>query len=276
MLVWIISFAQREFEVPLLLLAALFFAIASYLIFMHTRKKTPTLIYGGVFATLFTVATARQFDGQTLTVAFLTESSAAIIITLYIIKEKITQGIRSFLLAIYFFPIYLSLLTAFSIFRYLAYTNSSYTYSVNSFSILPNLFTIFMVCITSFAIALTVLRFTNGKKENLTFFRVFVYTGGLFSLMLVWFITHIFISDTDLATFVSLVIYTLAGLIFYVNGVKNKYKPYLVVGGILFAIVIARVILVEFWAMNMIMRVVTSFVLGALLISTSFIKKSKK
>jgi len=59
-------------------------------------------------------------------------------------------------------------------------------------------------------------------------------------------------------------------------GVRQDYKPYKIIGGILFGVVISRVILVEFWTMNMVVRIITALVLGVLLISTAFISKSKK
>ncbi|MEN8252406.1 MAG: hypothetical protein ABFQ53_02405, partial [Patescibacteria group bacterium] len=114
------------------------------------------------------------------------------------------------------------------------------------------------------------------NKENMTFFRYFAYIGGVFALLLVWFVTHLFMKSYDVATFVSLVTYTVTGLGFYIMGVREEYKPYRIVGGILFGIVVARVLFVEFWEMDIVMRFITSFVLGALLISTAFINKKTK
>ena len=218
------------------------------------------------------MATALQFDGPVLITAYLFESSAVVIITLSFAKKVITANMRTLLTILYAVPVLMSLNAVSDIFEYLNYLRGD---SVLSY--MPELFTVFIVCVTAFSIAISILRLTNVKdKGDMTFFRIFAYTGGAFGLMLIWFVTHMFMGSADVATFVSLVIYTIIGVGFYVMGVKENYKPYMVVGGILFGIVVARVLFVEFWGMDIVMRIITSFVLGILLISTAFIKKSNK
>jgi len=271
LLIWILSFASTEFEVFLLLIAVLFFAGASYVIFTQTGRKAPTAIYGGVTATLFAVATALQFDGAVLVTAYLVEASAVAVIVLYFARESVGSGMRSFLTIICAIPAFMSFVAVAKIFDYL---NSPYNDSMLNY--MPELFTVFMASITMFAVAITILRVTNtSNRENMTFFRIFAYTGGLFGLLLIWFMTHLFMGNGDVATFTSLVIYTIVGVGFYVMGVKEGYKPYMFVGGVLFGIVVVRVLFVEFWDMDIVMRIITSFVLGTLLISTAFIKKNK-
>ncbi|XLQ20124.1 MAG: DUF2339 domain-containing protein [Candidatus Moraniibacteriota bacterium] len=272
MLIWILSFASAEFEVILLLIAILFFAGASYVIFVKTGRKAPTAIYGGVTATLFAVATALQFDGPVLITAYLVESSAIAIITLYFARKGVNSTMRSLLTIVCAVPVIMSLVAVAEIFSYLDYPDKN---SVLNY--MPELFTVFMVCITMFSVAVAILRVTDiSNKENMIFFRIFAYTGGAFGLMLIWFVTHLFMGNDDIATFTALVTYTVVGVGFYVMGIKEEYKPYRIVGGILFGIVVARVLFIEFWDMDIIMRIITSFVLGTLLISTAFIKKAKK
>jgi hypothetical protein len=178
---------------------------------------------------------------------------------------------RSLLTIVSVIPVLMSLGAVAKIFDYL-----DYPYNGTLLDYMPELFTVFMVCVTMFAVAVTILRITDiEEKENMIFFRIFAYTGGLFGLLLIWFVTHLFMGDVDVATFVSLVLYTVMGVGFYIMGVRDGHKPYMIVGGILFGIVVARVLFVEFWDMDIVMRMVTSFVLGALLISTAFIKKGK-
>ncbi|HIP49870.1 MAG TPA: DUF2339 domain-containing protein, partial [Candidatus Pacebacteria bacterium] len=271
MFIWILSFASAEFEVFLLLIAVLFFAGASYAIFTQTGRKAPTAIYGGVTATLFAIATALQFDGPVLVTAYLVEASAVTIITLYFARASVNSGMRSLLTMICTVPVLMALVAVAEIFDYL-----DYPYNDSLLNYMPELFTVFMTCITMFAVAIVILRVTDmQKKENMVFFRIFAYTGGLFGLLLIWFMTHLFMGNGDVATFTSLVIYTIVGVGFYVMGVKEDYKPYMLVGGILFGIVVSRVLFIEFWGMDIVMKMITSFVLGALLISTAFIKKNK-
>ena len=270
-LIWMLSFTPKEMEVFVLLIGVLFFAIASYIIFVKTTRKEPTAIYGGVAAVLFAVATALLFSGPVLVTAFLVETAAATIVSLYIAKRDVSQSLMIFLAILYGIPVVMSLDSIMRLFDF------TYSQGINIMNMMPYLFTIFIVCVTAFSVAISILRLTDiDKQENMTFFRLFAYLGGAYALMLVWFVTHLFMNSYDVATFVSLVIYTIVGVGFYVMGVRESYKPYMVVGGILFGIVVARVLFVEFWEMDIVMRIITSFVLGALLISTAFIKSNKK
>lgn len=270
-LVWIVSFSPAAVEVFLLLIGTLFFAVASYMVFVRTEHKAPTVIYGGVGAMLFAVATALQFDGPVLVTAYATEAAAVIIVVLYFVRQNISNGTRTLLTLLYGVPVVMSLYYVATIFDYLLYPDH------DILSQMPALFAIFVICVTAFAVSVGILRLTDIQNgENMTFFRIFAYVGGLYALILVWFVTHIFMRDYDVATFISLVIYTVVGVAFYILGIRENYKPYMTVGGMLFGLVVARVLFVEFWEMDIVMRIITSFVLGALLISTAFIRKSKK
>ena len=268
-LIWILSFATKELEVILILLATLLFAFASYFIFTQTSKKSPAIIYGGVTIALFFVATALQFKGEVLIIAYLTETASLIALTIYFIGKTISKRVKSLLFVLYVVPFLLSFASVSKAFQAISF--------VKTMEYIPALFTILVVSITAIFIAMIILKFTDIEKEdNLRFFRIFAYMGGLFVIIFIWCSSHIFIDDYDIATFISLVIYTLAGGVFYIMGLKQNYRPYKVIGGILFGVVIARVLLVEFWIMDMVIRIATALVLGILLISTAFISTNKK
>jgi uncharacterized membrane protein len=270
-LIWMLSFSPREVEVVMLLIGVVGFAGASFLVFSRTGDKTPTAIYGGVSAALFAVATALQFDGPVLVTAYLVEAAAFVIVALYLAHGRVSQATRMFLVIIYSMPVLMSLVYVAELFDRIART------SVDAMASLPALFAVVMVAITAFAAAIGVLRQTDvTDPENMTFFRMFAYIGGVFTVLLVWFVTHLFMGNFDVATFVSLVIYTITGVAFYVIGARESYKPYMMIGGVLFGIVVARVLFVEFWEMDIVIRFITSFVLGILLISTAFIRLSHK
>ncbi len=274
----ILSFTPKTMEVFILLIGVLLFAIASYLIFIKTARKEPTIIYSGVSAVLLVVATNLLFNGPILVIAFLMEASVAIIIVLYIMRRQIPQGLRLLLTILYSIPVFMSLGAVFKLINIISYSQSKLIMdTVPDINVMPSLFVVLVVCITAFAVAMSILKLTNiDEKENMSFFRIFAYLGGIYGLMLVWLVTHLFMSSYDVATFISLVIYTIIGVVFYVMGVREGYKPYMIVGGILFGVVAIRVLFVEFWEMGMVMRIITSFVLGSLLISTAFIKPNKK
>lgn len=270
-LVWILNFSPPELEIFLLLIGTLLFATASYLIFARSGHREPAVLYGGVSAVLFVVITARLFDGPILTTAYLAEAAVAVILMLYFSEQKMTNNKITLSILLYFVPFLLSLGAVARLFDYLLYENSTIL------DMMPNLFVVFVVSITAFSVAIAIMRLTDfEEKENMIFFRIFAYAGAIYGLLLIWFITHLFMGNYDLATFTSLVIYTILGVLFYILGVQEDYQPYKFVGGLLFGVVVLRVVFVEFWEMDSVMRIITAFVLGALLISTAFIRTKKK
>lgn len=277
-LILMLSFTPETMEVFVLLIGVLLFAIASYLIFIKTARKEPTIIYSGVSAVLMVVATNLLFDGLTLVIAFLMEATVAIILTIYIMRRQMSQGLRLLLTILYSIPVLMSLGAVFKLMNLISYSQRELIMDiVPDINVLPSLFVILIVCLSAFSIAMSILKLVDiDESDNIVFFRLFAYLGGVYGLMLIWFVTHLFMGNYDVATFTSLVIYTITGVVFYVMGARGEYKPYMIIGGILFGVVVTRVLFVEFWEMGIVMRIITSFVLGSLLISTAFIKSNKK
>jgi hypothetical protein len=88
----------------------------------------------------------------------------------------------------------------------------------------------------------------------------------------VWLISHSLLPD-DVAVLVSLVLYTLFGIGLYVQGVGNKLPLSKTCGTVLIAMVVARLLLIDVWDMALAGRIITFFAIGALLMSTAFMRK---
>ncbi|MEY2665197.1 MAG: hypothetical protein RLZZ480_302 [Candidatus Parcubacteria bacterium] len=93
---------------------------------------------------------------------------------------------------------------------------------------------------------------------------------------LIWLVLHAAIASEDVATTISLVIFTVLGLGAYVSGRALQIKHYQYAGGIILGFVIARLLLVDVWEMPLLERFITFFVVGILLISTAFYGRKKK
>jgi hypothetical protein len=65
-------------------------------------------------------------------------------------------------------------------------------------------------------------------------------------------------------------------VLFYVRGRREDYGFFKAIGGILFAIVLFRLFFVEFWAMDIVGKIITFFVVGTLFISTTFMGGKKE
>ena len=257
---WITLFTSDTFSVMLLVGAALLFAISSYMIFVRTARFLPTLVYGGVSIMLLAVATAIQFDGPILVTALAVEAAIGAVVALRVMRDKLSANVSALIVGAYAVPVMLSL-------PYLSEASED----------IDALFAVFMMAMTALTVAIAGLRVARSTTSHaLRVGRLFAYGGGIYTAMLVWHAAHFFIANTDVATFVALCIYTAVGVLFYVTGAREQSRPLMVVGGLLFGFVIMRVLFVEFWAMDMVMRIVTSFVLGLLLISTAFFRQSRK
>jgi uncharacterized membrane protein len=72
---------------------------------------------------------------------------------------------------------------------------------------------------------------------------------------------------------IALVVYTLIGIITYFNGRARGSKGLVTYGGILLGLVVARLLFVDVWNMELTGRIITFFLIGALLIGTAFLGK---
>jgi hypothetical protein len=70
---------------------------------------------------------------------------------------------------------------------------------------------------------------------------------------------------------ISLVIYTIIGLIVYSSGQTTKLY-----GGILLGFVVIHLLLIDVWYLELTGRIITFFVVGTLLMLTAFIGRNKK
>jgi uncharacterized membrane protein len=72
------------------------------------------------------------------------------------------------------------------------------------------------------------------------------------------------------------VIYTIIGIISYLYGLAIGKRVLQLYGGTLIGFVVGRLLLVDVWRMELAGRIVTFFLIGALLVSTAFLGKKKK
>ncbi len=95
------------------------------------------------------------------------------------------------------------------------------------------------------------------------------------SLLLIWLSLHAAIVSDDVATTVSLVVFTILGLSSFVYGRASQHIHFKYAGGILLAFVVGRLLLVDVWDMSLLERFITFFMVGILLISTAFYGRKK-
>ena len=97
--------------------------------------------------------------------------------------------------------------------------------------------------------------------------------ASVLSVFFLWFLLYSMIPNFDFARGISLVIYTIIGVVLLYRSYKDELKSLRIGSIILLGGVILRLFFVEFWEMPIAGKVVTSFLVGALLITTAFFNK---
>lgn len=250
-------------EIRSLLLAAwmIIFAAGSLMVSNHTKKQTFFYIYSLISILFLGIATAIELEGPVLAIAFSLEA-AIITILAYITTQKLTNSVATSLLMIIPASLAIESLDAY-------YWKESIFHSDS-------------LVVTLVAVLLFILGFffMNRYKEGIhdssikTSFIILNSTGSAFSIAIIWRVTHTLFSS-DLATIISLAIFTIVGIITYVKGAFEESKPFKYFGSVLLILVIARLIIVDVWQMPLASRIVVFIVIGALLVSTAFIGKRK-
>ncbi len=281
-LMWMNMVADKDLISIFVLLGAFIFAVGSFVLYKLSSLKHPVAMYSVVSLTLLAAATAVELEGFALTIALITEFTLAIIIWLFLASNERLPKINFSSVLIFGIPLLMSLENIADLFEYI----SDYGYYGDNFNVAENLFVVFYICLAAFLVGISMLYFSAIKNKSIDYnqrfvLRTFLAIGGIYATALIWIVSHLSFMSLDInsefAIMTSLIIYTLAGVYFYVTGKKNSNTALRVAGDLFFVIVILRVFLVEFWQMDIVERIITLFVVGVLLVSTVFFgRKDKK
>jgi FtsH-binding integral membrane protein len=114
----------------------------------------------------------------------------------------------------------------------------------------------------------------NSKDLN-QFNAALLIVGSAYAYILLWLSLHAAQKNDDLAVMIALVTYTIIGLGTYFYGRTNSKHGMLMYGGTLLGFIVLRLLFVEVWSMALSGRIITFFLIGALLISTAFVGRGK-
>jgi len=260
---WIMVAAPEEWQSLIIVACMLVFLVASYLISVHTHRPRAFLAYAGVGVVMLATATAIELEGAVLTIAFSVEAAVLTGITYLILRDARLAEKASYTFAL---PVLLSVPS------FLASSWSSPNIIHEDFFVLLILGLI-LITLGSF-FADRVRDDTKGDKEN-SFASSLLVAGSVYLLALVWLVSHA-ILPSDIATLLSLAVYTVLGISLYFRGVSEEKKGLTHYGGILLGLVVARLIFVDVWQLELTGRIVTFFVIGALLMGTAFFGKKRR
>jgi len=258
---WIVAGLPEEWQSLVIVAWMVVFLVAAFLIAKRTRRLEAFLAYAGVGVLMLATATAIELSGAVLTMAFTAEAAALTLVVYLVLRNlRIAQGVSSAFLV----PVILS---------FPSFISSQWYDSIlhEDFFVLLILGLVFLILGLFF---LDQPRRVEGGSTS-TLHTVFLVVSTVYLLALVWLATHALMAP-DPATMLSLLVYTLLGLVGYLRGRNRGLLTLTTSGGILLGLVVARLVFVDVWKLELTGRIITFFVIGTLLMSTAFLVRGKR
>lgn len=259
---WIMAAAPDEWKSLIISAWMIVFAAGAFMTFRLTQRREPFYVYAGVGVTMLAAATAAELNGAALIIAYTIESGMVALVAYAILKDvHAAEGMNILLLG----PIALSLNSL---------TSPLWLTSVFH----KHFFVLLVLGLTSEGLGLFFLpRAREAKdKEASQVNTSLLIVGSLYFYALLWLSFHALLLNDDTAVMFSLVIYTIIGLITYFYGLTNKKRVLRIYGAVMLGFVVGRLLLVDVWKMEIAGRIVTFFMIGALLVSTAFLGRWRK
>jgi uncharacterized membrane protein len=274
---WIVMTVDSDFVGMVFIIMALLFAISSYAFSVFYRLYAPMLMYAVVSLGFLLSATAKIFDGSALTVLLAVEMGGLAIASFFVFREKNFQ-VGKVLSLLLVWPVLLSLENIGA----LMVRGSSFQFGLGASvptggEIAEHLFVLAVLIGVFGLLAFFGQRFLPKSEKGespLTDISKWVSFGYI--LLFIWFLLHNVIPQYYVASMIGLILFTGVGLYCYVQGILRGVLPMKRVGTVLFVIVLIRLFLVEFWTMSAVEKIITSFVVGALFLSTAFLLQKTK
>lgn len=259
LILWVFSVAPEHLQ-SLLFVAWMFvFSFGAYAAYLGTSERAPFYVYGATSIALLGAATTAELSGPVLIIAYTFEIAAVIIASVFLRLEQRVTKTLSLLFAV---PMLLSL-------------ESLGSRAWDTGVIHGDFFVILILALVLSIVGLFMREQVAPEKGDNQHGVALVLFGILYALSLVWLVFHALLTD-DVATMLSLTVYTLVGLGAFLAG-RMRDNPSLKTGGaVLLGLVAGRLLLIDVWMMDLFGRIVTFLVIGALFISTAFFARSRK
>ncbi|MDO8499912.1 MAG: DUF2339 domain-containing protein [bacterium] len=261
LLAWIMKAGQGEWKSLIIAAWMVVFAVGAFLIFKVTQRREPFYAYAGVCIAMLAAATSAELNGATLTIAYAIESGATALIAYLVLRDvKIAERVSLLLLG----PVLLS---------FDSIASRAWVTGV----IHKDFFVLLVLSLICLGLGLFFLRGVRETedKEPHQLNTTLLIVGSLYAYALLWLCLHALLQNDNTAVMISLVIYIIIGLISYFYGLENKKNALRLYGGAMVGFVVARLFLVDVWRMELAGRIITFFLIGALLVSTAFLGKKK-
>lgn len=259
---WVMQAVSAEWQSLTLVVWTLAFAVGSFAVYRLSDNPAPFFAYSGVAGGFVAAATAVELSGAVLTMAYTVEVSLLLLLVGVLTGKHRVIRFVSFLYAA---PVIMS---------FDSLVDPSWSTGVfhTDFAVLLMMMVVFAV--SAYAIGSPSQAPDEANNESITLRNIYALLTTFYATALVWLVTHAIPAISgELATGISLGIYTIAGILFYVVGKKLKQKMVRYLGLIFVWGVVARLVFVEVWAMSLVGKVITFFMVGGLFMGTAFLEQ---
>ena len=261
LLAWIMTVAQDEWKSLIIAAWMMVFVVGAFMIFRATQRREFFYAYVGVSIAMLAAATSAELGGATLTIAYTIEGGIIALIAYAVLRDiKIAE--RASLLLIC--PAILSI-------------GSMNSHAWATSVVHKDFFVLLILGLTLLGLGVFFLRHIKETedKEPHRINATLLVLGSAYLYILLWLSLQAGFLNKSTAVMISLVVYTIIGLTTYFYGLKKEKKILQLYGGALVGLVVGRLLFVDVWKMEIAGRIVTFFLIGALLVSTAFLGKKK-
>lgn len=258
---WIMARAPQEWRSLLLAAWMIVFVAGAFWVSRRTKQSAPFYVYAGVGVVLLGAATSAELSGATLTIAYTLECAVVVVLTYLLRRDlRFSQRISALLLI----PLSLS-------FR----SFDLYTWQESVFN--RHFFVLAVIAITLAGLGLFFRRIAAAEvKTSTRFSNALIVAGTIYACALLWLTLHSVLERPDLAVAISLLAYTIVGLITYIRGRAAGTKGLVLYGGCMLGFVVLRLLSIDVWKMEVTGRIITFLLVGTLLMSTAFLVKNRQ
>ncbi len=261
LLAWTADLVTRESQSLVVALIALVIVGAAYVVERSTGRGAPFYIHGAVGVGLLGAATSLELEGATLGIALTLEIAAVIVLAHVLTHRQRVAEWTSYLLII---PglIVLDALSASKWMRSLIH---------------EEFFLVLTYTLTLFGLsALFRYRFAADALPKRSLLpAVLAGAGSVTAAAFIWQSADAIFDRAATAVMSALFVYTAVGLSFYIFGKLRDRVMFRWYGGVLLGFVVVRLLVVDVWQMELSGRIVTFFVIGAVLLASGFVGRAK-
>lgn len=256
---WIVSVVSPELRSIAAVLVAIVSSVGAFAVYSLSSLREPVYTHALVAGVFIGMATAFELHGALLTIAYILEATALVLGARFILQESRAVRRSSVVLLL---PAMLSF-------------TSLVRYSMAHEFLTADFFVLLLMTLMFFLLAPIFLEDEQSSEtSHAGIGTISLIVGSLYALVLVWLVLHNILSS-DQATTIALLLYTIIGMVLYVNGKMSAKNNQKVSGTALLIFVVGHLLLIDVWGMDVVGRIVTFSLVGVLLMSTAFIGKKR-